>query len=90
MRSLVTEEDLRKEDFGRRCRQALKIMDVPAYIIKEFDHFPWPMLFQFAHLCVNAEWAWRDAYNWCFKNKDAIITHGATLEQDGTTPTKAD
>lgn len=72
-RPILTEDDLKLEIQGARCREALRVLEVPEHILKQFPSGP--LLFQFAHMSVFLEVPWRDALTWVNDHRGEIFNH---------------
>ena len=87
---IITEDDLKREIQGARCKQALRLADVPERVLGQFNADP--LLFQFAHLVVFLEMPWQDAIRWILDHKAEIIQHAKVdlNEQGSKSGPKAD
>lgn len=90
MGKVLTEDQIKREAQEFRCRQALKMLDVPEDIIWKFNG---PILFQLAHLCcmIDEPMHWRDALRWIWDHKGELLAHAETTsnEQAITAASKA-
>lgn len=86
---IQTEDDLRLEIQGARCREALRVIGVPETVLVGYPSGP--LLFQFAHMAVFLEVEWRLAHSWVQQNKGAIFNYAKGLdEQERPTTSGAD
>lgn len=70
---IYTEDDLRKELATHKCKLALKEIDVPGYVIDQFN--PGRLLDYFVHLCImnNPPYHWKDAIKWINEHRQKIL-----------------
>ncbi len=78
MPEIITIDDIKREQALRRCQEALRMIDVPDRIIRQFK--PGPMLDQFCHLTVFKEVPWRDALVWINDHKAEIFKHAESFK----------
>lgn len=78
---ILTKDDLAHLAQEMRCRQALKMIDVPEEVISKLDG---PVLFQVAHLCVMIDQPmhYRDAIRWVNDHKHEVLNHAINVERD--------
>ncbi len=89
MKPILTEDDLKLEIQGARCKEALRIVGVPEAELAK--HAAGPILFQWAHMAVFLEVEWRTALNWCKEHKGEILNYAKVMsEQSNSTAAKTD
>lgn len=76
---IITADSVAHEQQEARCREALRMIDVPANVRFALHG---PLLFQLAHLCcvIDQPMHYTDALRWMHDHRGEILKHAEEIE----------